>query len=66
MKDRYECLQEAQQRTSGAVVDAYGGAAKSQVVTNCGLWVSCLGARGYTLDPSGKLSAPPGMAVHCR
>jgi hypothetical protein len=66
MKDRYECLQESQQRVSGAAVDAYGGAANSQVVTKCGLWVSCMGARGYTVDPTGNLSAPPGMVVLCR
>jgi hypothetical protein len=46
MKDRYECLQEAEQRVSGAVVNPYGGAASSRVVVNCGVWVSCLGARG--------------------
>jgi len=66
MKDRYECLQEAEQRVSGAYVNAYGGAASSRVVANCGIWVSCMGARGYTVDPSGSLAAPPGMAVFCR
>lgn len=66
MKDRYECLQEAEQRVSGAVVNAYGGAANSQVIPSCGVWISCLGARGYTLDPNGDLAAPPGMVVQCR
>jgi hypothetical protein len=66
MKDRYECLQEAQQRVSGAYVNSYGGAASSRVVASCGVWVSCLGARGYTVDPDGPLAAPPGMEVRCR
>jgi hypothetical protein len=66
MKDRYECLQEAQQRESGAYVNSYGGAASSRVVASCGVWLSCLGARGYTVDPNGPLGAPPGMEVRCR
>jgi hypothetical protein len=66
MKDRCECLQDAEQRVSGAYVNAYGGAASSQVVPSCGVWVSCLGARGYVVDPNGDLAAPPGMMVRCR
>jgi hypothetical protein len=66
MQDRYECLQEAQQRVSGAAVTPYGGGATSRVVANCGVWLSCLGARGYTTDPNGDLFAPPGMAVYCQ
>jgi hypothetical protein len=66
MKDRYECLQQAQQRVSGAFVNGYGGAASSEVVSNCGVWVSCMGARGYTLDPNGNLNAPQEMVVRCR
>jgi hypothetical protein len=65
MKDRYECLQEAEQRVSGAYVNSYGGAASSQVIANCGVWVACLGARGYTVDPNGNLSAPREMIVRC-
>jgi hypothetical protein len=66
MKDRYDCLQEAQQPVSAAAVTAYGGGSSSRVVTNCGVWISCLGARGYVADPNGSLFAPPGMAVYCR
>src|SRR5690242_14610293 len=66
MKDRYECLQEAQQRVSGAYVNQYGGGSNSQVICNRGIFVSCLGARGYVLDPDGALFPPPGMAVFCR
>jgi hypothetical protein len=66
MKDRYECLQQAQQRVSGAFVNAYGGASNSQVVASCGVWSACLGARGYTVDPNGNLGAPANMIVGCR
>jgi len=66
MTDRYECLQQAQQPVSGAYVNAYSGASSSQIVPSCGVWLSCLGARGYILDPAGDLSAPPGMGVNCR
>ena len=66
MKDRYECLQEAEQRVSAAAVNQYGGASSSQIVPSCGVWTSCLGARGYVVDPNGNLSAPPGMIVNCR
>jgi len=66
MKDRYACLQEAQQRVSGAYVDAYGGGSASRVVANCGVWLSCMGARGYQVDPDGNLAAPPAMIVFCQ
>jgi hypothetical protein len=66
MQDRYECLQEAEQRVSAAAVTPYGGGASSSVVASCGVWASCLGARGYTVDPNGNLFAPPGMIVRCR
>jgi starvation-inducible outer membrane lipoprotein len=65
MKDRYECLQQSEQRVSGAVV--YGNVASSQEreVANCGLWLSCLTARGYTIDKAGDLAAPPEAVVLC-
>lgn len=66
MKDRYECLLESQQRVSGAVVNAYGGASNSEVVPSCGIWMACLGARGYVVDEVGTLSAPPETRVGCR
>ena len=47
-RDRYECLQEAQQRVSGAQVGPYGGTAASTVVTNQDLYNACAAARGYT------------------
>lgn len=47
-QDHYACLQEAQQRVSGAQVNAYGGTAQNKVVTNWNLYNACIAARGYT------------------
>jgi hypothetical protein len=66
MKDRYECLQEAEQPYSMAAATPYGGSSSSQTMPSCGVWTACLGARGYVVDPNGNLAAPPGMKVHCR
>jgi hypothetical protein len=66
MKDRYECQQQAQQQISGAYVNQYGGGAGSKLVLSCGMWISCLGARGYVIDPNGNLAAPDGMQTTCQ
>lgn len=47
--DRYACLQESQQQQGRAVVNAYGGAARTGSVTNEVLFRSCMEARGYEL-----------------
>jgi hypothetical protein len=53
-KDKYECMQEAQQTRSaatGAYCSGYvcvPGQAESKVVTNPTLFSSCMEARGYT------------------
>jgi hypothetical protein len=46
-QDGYACLQEAQQRVSGASYNAYGGVAQNQVITNQNLFNACMRARGY-------------------
>ena len=46
-QDHYDCLREAQQRVSGAQVNAYGGAAQNTVITNQNLYYACIAARGY-------------------
>ena len=66
MRDRYECLQESMRPVSDAYVNRYGGASRSSVVADCGVWRSCLGARGYQPNPKGNLAAPPSMIVLCR
>lgn len=74
MNDRYACLQQTQQRVSGAYVNQYGGAASSQVVPPCSAFNACLAARGYyradTANPAdfsqaGSLSVPQGTAIQC-
>src|ERR1035437_798853 len=47
MQDRYACLQETQQRVSGAFVNQYGGASSSQVMPPCSAFNACLASRGY-------------------
>lgn len=49
-QDRYACLQQAQQPSSGVLVNAYGGVASSQVVTNGNLFSSCMNAKGWYLN----------------
>lgn len=49
-QDRYDCMQQAQQRVSSALVNAYGGAASDQVITNANLFGSCMNAKGYYLQ----------------
>ena len=46
-QDEYACLQESQQQSSSASVNAYGGTAQSGSVTNYTLYQSCMQARGY-------------------
>ena len=46
-RDTYECMQEAQQQTSNAYVNPYGGAASSGTTTNMYLAKACMRARGY-------------------
>ena len=47
-QDTYECMQQAQQQTSNAYVNPYGGAAQSGTTTNMTLAKLCMRARGYT------------------
>jgi hypothetical protein len=63
MKDRYVCLQEAQQGRSAGYVDRYGGSSVGTVVTNGPLFTSCMIARGYSKDADGLLVAPPEAVV---
>jgi len=47
LQDRCVCIQQAQQNRSGAYVNAYGGSSQSKVVTSRGVFLACMGARGY-------------------
>jgi hypothetical protein len=59
MQDRYVCIQQSQQNR--AAVNSYGG--YSGVIVNRGVFTSCMGARGYILDPNGTLIALPGTEI---
>lgn len=74
MNDRYACLQETQQRVSGAFVNQYGGASSSRVMPPCSAFNACPAARGYyradttNLDDfrqPGSLFVPQGAGIQC-
>ena len=65
MQDRYACMQQAEQQYSSAFANQFVLTAGSETRPNCGVWLSCLGARGYVVDPNGSLAAPKDMIVHC-
>jgi hypothetical protein len=48
--DKYDCLQQSQQKSSGAFVNQYGGFANSGSITNVGLFNSCMNAKGWSLQ----------------
>ena len=66
MRDRYDCLQAGRQTISGAYVNQYGGAASSNVAVDRGMFMGCMGARGYQPDISGNygFTPPPGSVVY--
>ncbi len=49
-RDRYSCLQQAQQRVGAAQVNAYGGSAVNTVATNDMLFSTCMGSKGWSLQ----------------
>lgn len=53
--DKYQCMQQAQQRVSGTYVNAYGGASSNKVITNEGLFNACMNSKGWTLQSSSTL-----------
>ena len=48
-KDNYECRKEASYQQSGAVLNAYGGAAASSQAIDDDMYFACMRARGYTI-----------------
>ena len=53
--DKYQCMQQAQQRVSGTYVNAYGGASTNKVITNEGLFNACMNSKGWSLQSSSSL-----------
>jgi hypothetical protein len=64
MQDRFACIQQAQQNRSGAYVDQFGGTSQSKVVINRGVFLACMGAKGYKVDANGPLTTPSESVVH--
>lgn len=66
MIDRYACIKEAQKSVSSSLINtnSYGGygSSHSNVVTDRGMFMGCITARGYMPDPNGPLY-PPAEAV---
>jgi hypothetical protein len=48
--ERYRCMQEAQQQSSSAYVNRYGGVASSGQTTNEPLFNACMNAKGWYLQ----------------
>lgn len=48
--DKYQCLQQSQQRVGVAQVNAYGGNAVNSVTTNDMLFTSCMNSKGWSLQ----------------
>ncbi len=65
MKDRFECAQAGRVTVSSSFINQYGGAGSSNVFVDRGQFLSCMGARGYTVDFSGTsgFKAPSGSEI---
>lgn len=65
MKDRYDCAQAGRVTVSSAFINQYGGASSSKIAVDGGLFMSCMGARGYmaNFNGTGGFRAPPGTAI---
>ena len=64
-KDRYECLQQAQQRSAGARISSAGLVANDNIVTNGPLFDACMNAHGWYLQAqeSVAVSQPQRLTV---
>jgi len=65
MADRFDCISKSEQNVSNPLLAVMGAATTTSQLPNCEQWTSCMKARGYSLDPDGKLGAPPRMAIKC-
>lgn len=60
-RDRYTCIQDSQQRVSGAVVNQFGGYSTNEVITNPDIFRACMNANGWYLGPQAQpAAATPG------
>ena len=65
-RDRYACLQQSQQRVSGAQVSQFGGSASSSMATNQDLLSSCLRSKGWSLQTRESVDSLMVEAVNSR
>jgi hypothetical protein len=63
MQDRYECLRESQQQQSRFIANRYGAGGRSAQITDSGLFIACMEARGYERDANGPLAPPGGSEI---
>lgn len=63
LKDRYACLQQAQQPQTGSYVNGYGGSSYGTMVTNQKLFFSCMEAQGYKWELVTPVPVPAPAAV---
>ena len=66
LQERYICLQQAQQGTASGGGNQYGSSYSAGVITNKQIFISCMAARGYRVDPEGPLVVPGGAAIRIR
>ena len=63
LRDRYECLRDSQQQDSRFFANAQVAAGRSRQITDSGLFVACMNARGYARDDAGPFAPPADGAV---
>lgn len=63
LQDRYDCLRESQQQRSRFAANGYVAAGRSAQVTDSGMFMACMSARGYVRDDDGPFAPPEGAEV---
>ena len=58
MRDREDCIKEAQEQNTALMSSGNGSVAGSRVTINVGIFTMCMGARDYSPDDNGKLAPP--------
>lgn len=65
-RDKYACMQEAQQPASAAHVNRHGGQASSGIATNRDLFTACMNARGYYQQRPGEAQTASSESAQTR
>lgn len=56
-KDKYDCIQQSQQRVAGFSINKSGGSASDTMQTNENIFATCLNARGWYLTRQEQIAA---------